>query len=1648
MVIFPRFPYAGLKGIKRTWKGKKGDDDERRGSAGLIQPIEANEEQLLSSSPPLRPLQQVSTSISSYGQLGEGTLVKRSSDRKNEPLGLQVLYQPEDGHRTIDIIFVHGLGGTSQLSWSWNRDLSCFWPGEWLPTEPEIRKDARILSFGYNADFMSLTATKFNITEFANILLSQMKFGRHQDGSPLQLGKFPIMFVTHSMGGLVFKKAYILGFNNPNYQDIIRNVCSVIFLATPHSGSKLAGILNSFFAATLQTPKPYVADLEQRSHLIQDINEQFRNYENRLRIVSFFETQGTTVGPKKIIVVDKDSAVIGYGNEIQIPLEADHHTVCKYPSINHPNYVSVRDVIQYMVAEFKLKVQDACPSIHESLASSPSILDRLIESPGHYREYLEDLTERCDADSCTWIHDDPTYSAWWADQEPGASVLCLTGFPGVGKSILASYLVRNLEDKGELVQFFFFRFDDQARRSVRNCLLSIVYQMAQEMPGYSRRIQDLKDITSWDIRAIWQRAIQGALTEPRQLFWVVDAVDECESPQALLNLMSLLYETSATIRVILTSRPQSFTRHSARLKTSPLGRRLYHVADITSPEESLRQYVEKELRWRPWNGDVKQRLATSLLERSTGNFLWLHLVIRKLLGIHCNSFRDVERAISETPKQLDQVYLRIESAVSEELQPEELELSRKILTWITCSKRQLSLEELFKALQLSSPMLDLREAIGRLCGEFVVVSGKGIVSMVHHSAKEFLIHNQGNTLSIDQAHGNQAILAKCLDILLDPMFQIHLRIQGCTDLLRYAAVFWADHLSATEGNLGVEDLEKVATFLKGQSVLGWMNAVGMTKDLRVLTSAAKYLTSFVEKRKRLESNKNPMTRPLEELEVLSSWAAELVRIVGKFGFHLVSHPRSVYTLIPTFCPPNSLMARQFATTPGNSRTFLPHIERWTNPNWDDSLAKFTIGGSDFHPSRIFPCPDDAHFAVLASDKMVILYYALTFQEARRFDHGEMVMTQEFNHEGDRLVTCGSKSIKVWDVSSGRVTHIFPNPKPSGVRATKVSFDAEDKNVIICCDDSRLRYRALRSDLDGSDKLEWTVLPRKEQDDPSRGLGSPICVAFNANGTQVAVSIRGAPLIAWSTENGALIGTSERLKEKLKGSGQVTWCYAQRLTWNPTKNHVVGIYNEGTLFKWDPVKAVSEEPEIPITATEVACSPDGNFFVTASGDGSLRVWNFENFHLIYHLSCMSKSTVTDVAVSRDGRRIYDLRESTCSVWEPNPLIRMADEGVSESSSSHAGSSASIPLALEESADILDPITAVVFSERGKEFCYCNDSGMLKVSFDGEQNDIEIESGCMGISKLAWSSGGQYIAAAEIGGTITIWQIIRSQTRRSLREVFEARAENTVWTQLFFEPTNSYLVASSKDRIAVWEWKGESGSPTAARHFGNERLYWILHPGQPNQLMAISSQAIYAHTISNLELVSTWKVDFGCQPSLKMAADAEVLTGVPPSGSSSQNPLKVSKVLVSPSSSRMIIQTVARMPDGNRVARFSVIDTAAFNQQVAPTIISGPSSASIDGIVVAKPLPSSLHTIMDIPVGFVSGMGMTAGRLVLIDREFWLSIWDLDDVGGERIQRHFFLPRDWVNAECLAMAQVTLEGSFLCPRNGEVVVVKNGFREPWR
>ncbi|RXG47823.1 hypothetical protein VDGE_04224 [Verticillium dahliae] len=571
-----------------------------------------------------------------------------------------------------------------RLTWAWERDLSLFWPKEWLPLEPELG-DARIFSFGYDANFTKSTQDTLNIKAFAEQLLNAMTFGRGEY-EDWDIGKVPIIFVVHSMGGLVFKKAYNLGAIDEKFSAMTDTIRGVVFLATPHQGSNLADVLKKFLATFMQTPKQYINELRHNSEALVGINEQYVQHARNMHLASFRETQATSIRGIK----------------------------------THRRRV-IKDFVKLVTSKAAISISRR-PSTVQSFESIRKRLSGLIDTPERYKADLERVSQLYVPGSCDWILDDLHFRGWLSDDSLEPSILKLSGSPGSGKSVMAGFLVTHLEEIQKNVQYFVFRYNEEAKRSIAVCLKMLAYQIALCMPEYRRKIlpllEDKNALARNDARGVWQRAFVNILAKmdlDEPLFWVIDAVDECESAQILLNLLPALKEQSIPVKIIFLTRPQASLSAFERLRYK-FGSD-FRQTEVVPTREGQKLFIEQELEgaYGEWPQNFVNNVKDDLLRKSKGNFLWLTLVTEELR--RCATEKPLEEVLSQPPEDLVGVYSRIVNSIAKTYSEGELQTAKRILIWITCAESQLSLGELEEVLSPELTALNIKRTIHRLCGD-------------------------------------------------------------------------------------------------------------------------------------------------------------------------------------------------------------------------------------------------------------------------------------------------------------------------------------------------------------------------------------------------------------------------------------------------------------------------------------------------------------------------------------------------------------------------------------------------------------------------------------------------------------------------------------------------------------------------------------------------------------------------------------------------------------------------------------------------------------------------------------------------------------------------------------------------------------------
>ncbi|KAF8857418.1 hypothetical protein BDZ45DRAFT_551002, partial [Acephala macrosclerotiorum] len=245
------------------------------------------------------------------------------------PVGINVVADPTGA--TLDIVFVHGLTGNRDKTWT--HPNGTFWPLELAKDMP----NARIMAFGYDADVVKLWGVtgNNNLRNHGKSLASDVSDERreHRDR--------PIIFIAHSLGGLVCEQALLIcREGDVNLDKVFQSTRGIIFMGTPHSGSGLA-TLGHMFAKYLNiiwhTNSSIVGVLQQESVVLTAVQQQFQQLLHKpdvsISVYCFFEEKAV-VGLG--IIVSEQSAVLhGYSNQA---IPANHMNMTKFSGRNDAGY--------------------------------------------------------------------------------------------------------------------------------------------------------------------------------------------------------------------------------------------------------------------------------------------------------------------------------------------------------------------------------------------------------------------------------------------------------------------------------------------------------------------------------------------------------------------------------------------------------------------------------------------------------------------------------------------------------------------------------------------------------------------------------------------------------------------------------------------------------------------------------------------------------------------------------------------------------------------------------------------------------------------------------------------------------------------------------------------------------------------------------------------------------------------------------------------------------------------------------------------------------------------------------------------------------------------------------------------------------------
>ncbi|TVY19661.1 Protein SERAC1 [Lachnellula arida] len=672
---------------------------------------------------------------------------------------------------SFDIVAIHGITGDAHETWThangklWLRDFV-----------PQKLPGARVFTFGYPADVFRSLDRGGGFENWARQLLELLTNVRKGK----EKGR-PLIFVCHSMGGIVLKKALATALLD-NYNEISSTVKGIMFLATPHRGSSSASLsaLLKMIAQLATTVSKrggtfradLLQDLEKDAKVLTQISQEFRNRHEGIKIATFYEQKPIEIVPysKPTLIVEEESAVMNGAGERLIPMAGcDHTSICKFSRESENSYALVWGILQ----EWADDARNVCL---QSLAF-PEMC--------HRREDAKRLRHK---DTCKWILTHDSYVTW-LNQHHG--LLWLKGKPGSGKSILLSFLYDKYQqekrDNKRLVLHFFFHARGTPLQKTREGMFrSLLNQLCRKSVAASSIVasffnQKSEDFGKFGESWYWnaselEKLFNDAVTDTiksDEVTLFVDALDE-----AGLDIAPQLAEYFYALETKLPIKERKVKICiSCRHYPALTNRRSLEVLVDEENSGDIALYVRNMLR-ASFSADSpgttfaaaeRQTLRSKVCNGANGLFQWAWLTVQLILRLarEGETLAYILRKLKELPPELEPFYEHIlKSLVPVRKWPRTLLLAQ----WIAYAERPISVEELLYALVSDGvePPLFVEEElilqgenerrryarvgalVNSLSGGLIEVKINGkktAVQFIHESAREFFMRNGLKLLS-------------------------------------------------------------------------------------------------------------------------------------------------------------------------------------------------------------------------------------------------------------------------------------------------------------------------------------------------------------------------------------------------------------------------------------------------------------------------------------------------------------------------------------------------------------------------------------------------------------------------------------------------------------------------------------------------------------------------------------------------------------------------------------------------------------------------------------------------------------------------------------------------------------------------------------
>ncbi|KAK8016646.1 hypothetical protein PG993_014835 [Apiospora rasikravindrae] len=697
-----------------------------------------------------------------------GEPITKMNTRDISSIGLSVIFDP-DTEPIVDIVFVHGIQGHPVRTWAATRlatpnhpkadaakpnkgdslrkwiggrlrsrtapedsstssrgkekplDSACYWPKDLLPVD---LPGARILTWGYD----SMVTKGFKSADKSSLFT-------HAKNFLFALGRVavysrPIIFVAHSLGGIVVKEmlANCDSSENSKHQNIIASTAAIMFFGTPHRGSKdLAGygeVARKAASILLDTNSALLDSLGLRTTDLERSQEAFtrlwRKYE--FRVKTFQEGAGLTavsIGVLNEKVVPDSSSKLDDPREEAETLQGNHKDIARVASNSDPNYVAVIGELHSWYDRIHRNSEGQVASLRDDGDNKPAPLTSRHRASHVTCEHCKLRQEICNSQipSCSLCQ--------------SLGIECI--YQGIQDSnVLASSKRKDVDlsslEKGDFISsldpalkncvvashFFTARSTNELDHNELGMYRSLIYQLVTQdealcwnflhrsCPGwtYTKGGGTPWRPEQWTeaiLRIALQRLLRDLQSPQRPVLFFIDGLDECD-PVQHRRILSDLHDLvdRGVLKVCISSRS---SYHNVLKDSMGVTMDDHNQGDISD-------YVTKAFSESDISTDQRySSLADTITIKSQGVFLWAVLMTNWILDDYekGENWNSIVTRLSEVPSRLGDLFQEILSDIPA---TGDSVVTYKFFLWAILSTQRLRLREwhhIFPFLQEKHP---------------------------------------------------------------------------------------------------------------------------------------------------------------------------------------------------------------------------------------------------------------------------------------------------------------------------------------------------------------------------------------------------------------------------------------------------------------------------------------------------------------------------------------------------------------------------------------------------------------------------------------------------------------------------------------------------------------------------------------------------------------------------------------------------------------------------------------------------------------------------------------------------------------------------------------------------------------------------------